>query len=133
MTKGDTEFAYPIGACTVPVINRDFTLKLNNGGNACSYSGPDLRHGQGGDSTPAARDAPLVLDGKAPNTMQGTWAVKAGRVVLAKQPGVDAMGGTIVVGGQGDTTGLSGTRSDQLNDAADVQLLSSDKGGAAWT
>ena len=44
------------------------------------------------------RDTPLVLGGKEPNTMTGAWQVKCGRLTLAKDPGVDAVGGTIVVG-----------------------------------
>src|SRR5262249_33976474 len=36
VTKGNTDFISPIGACIVPVINRNFTLKLNNGGNPCT-------------------------------------------------------------------------------------------------
>ncbi len=77
-------------------------------------------------------NAPLVLDGKAANTMQGTWSVKAGRVVLAKEPGADALGGTIIVGGgTSDQDSLVWNGSDQLDDAASVQLLSSAKGGAA--
>ena len=130
VTKGDTEFAYPIGACTVPVINRDFTLKLDNGGNPCNYSGPISGTGKV-EIYAGGPDAPLTLDGKAPNTMQGTWLVKAGRVVLAKQPGVDALGGTIIVGGQGDHNGLLWNGSNQVNDAAHIQLLSSDKGSAS--
>ena len=51
--------------------------------------------------------------------------------MLAKQPGVDAMGGTIIVGGQADHNALVWNASDQVNDAAHVQLLSSDKGGAS--
>ena len=130
VTKGDTEFAYPIGACTVPVINRDFTLKLNNGGNPCSYSGPISGSGKV-EIYAGGPNAPLTLDGKAPNTMQGTWLVKAGRLVLAKQPGVDAIGGTIIVAGQGDHNGLLWNGSNQVNDAAHIQLLSSDKGSAS--
>jgi hypothetical protein len=64
--------------------------------------------------------------------MTGTWAVKAGQVVLAKEPGADAMGGTIVVGGAGPAA-LAWHGNDQLNDAADVQLLGSEKGGARST
>ena len=49
VTRGDTEFAYPIGACAVPVINRDFTLKLDNGGNPCQLQRANLWLRQGGD------------------------------------------------------------------------------------
>jgi len=130
VTKGDTEFAYPIGVCSVPVINRDFSLKLNNGGNPFSYSGPISGSGNvkiyaGG------RNAPLTFDGKAPNTMRGTWLVETGRLVLAKPPGVDALGGTIIVSGRGNHNDLLWNGSNQINDAAHIQLLSTDKGGSS--
>ena len=127
VTKGDTEFAYPIGACAVPVINRDFTLKLDNGGNPCSYSGPISGSGKV-EIYAKGQDAPLTLAGEASNTMQGTWLVKAGRLVLAKRPGLDALGGTILVAADGDLFWKAGN---QINDAAQVQLLGSDKGGAS--
>ena len=60
--------------------------------------------------------------------MQGTWLVKAGRLVLAKRPDVDALGGTILVAGDGD---LLWNVSNQINDAAQIQLLGSDKGAQA--
>ena len=91
--------------CSVPVINRDFTLTLNNGGIAPSaYSGPISGSGKV-EINADGQNAFLTLDGKEPNTMQGTWLVKAGRLVLAKQPGVDAIGGTIILSGQGENTG----------------------------
>ncbi len=127
VTKGATEFTYPIGACAVPVINRDFTLKLNNGGNPCSYSGSFSGSGKV-EIYAGGQNAPLTFDGKTPNTMQGTWFVKAGRLVLTKQPGVDALGSTIIVSGQAD---LLWNGSDQVNDAAHLQLLSSDKGSSS--
>jgi hexosaminidase len=129
-TKGDTEFSSPIGACTVPVINRDFTLKLNSGGRPCSYSGSISGSGTV-EIYAGGPNAPLVLDGKSANTMQGTWLVNAGRLVLAKQPGVDAIGGTIIVAGQGDHDGLLWNASNQVNDAAHIQLRSSDKGSSS--
>jgi hexosaminidase len=129
-TSGDTEFAYPIGTCAAPVINQGHTLKLNNGGNPFGYSGPITGSGKveivaGGDN------APLVLDGKAANTMQGTWSIKAGRVVLAKESGADAMGGTIVVGGPGARSSLVWNGNNQVHDAAEIQLLNTDKGTAS--
>jgi hypothetical protein len=51
-------------------------------------------------------------------------------MTLAKDAGVDAAGGTIIVGGQGDNDCLYWANSDQLNDAAVVELLDSHKGGA---
>jgi hypothetical protein len=130
VTRGDTEFAYPIGVCSVPVINRDFTLKLNNGGNPCSYSGPFSGSGTV-EIYAGGKNAPLTFDGTDPNTMQGTWLVKAGRVVLAKQPGTDALGGTIIVAGQGNQNELFWNGNNQVNDAAHIQLLSSDKGSSS--
>jgi hexosaminidase len=130
VTKGDTEFTSPIGACTVPVINRDYTLKINTGGNPCNYSGPISGSGKV-EVYAGGANAPLVLDGKAPNTMQGTWLVNAGRLVLAKQPGVDALGGTIIVSGKGDQNGLLWNAGNQVNDVAHIQLLSSDKGDSS--
>jgi autotransporter-associated beta strand protein len=124
VTKADTEFVSPIGTCAVPVINRDFTLKLDNGKNACDYSGPIS--GSGKVEIYAGQRAPLTLGGTAANTMRGAWAVKAGRVVLAKPPGTDALGGTITVGGRGHA-GLTWSASDQINDSAHVELLPSDK------
>jgi hexosaminidase len=120
--KGDTEFGYPIGTCTFPVINRDFTLKLNNGGNPFNFTGPIT--GSGTVEVHAGSvNAPLVLDGKVANTMTGTWSIQAGHVVLAKEPGVDAMGSTIIVsGGANDHNALIWNANNQLNDTAQVQL-----------
>lgn len=129
-TKGDTEFAYPIGACAAPVINQGFKLRLNNGGNAFSYSGPISGSGKV-EIYAGGQNAPLVLDGNAANTMQGSWSIKAGTVVLAKSPGVDAMAGTIVVGGQSDLDALVWNGGNQINDAATLRLLSSNRGGAS--
>jgi hexosaminidase len=133
--KGDTTFHGSSAACLNPVINRGFTLAFNSGGgNAGGYNGPISGTGtvqifQGG-SAGGFRDSPLVLGGKEPNTMTGTWQVKCGRLTLAKVPGTDAAGGTIIVGGQGDNDCLCWANNDQLNDASSVELLDSPKGGA---
>jgi hypothetical protein len=127
VTVGDTEFCYPVGDCTVPLINRDFTVKLTTGGNPCDYSGAISGSGKV-EIYAGGQNAPLTLSGKAPNTMQGTWLIKTGQLVLAKQPGVDALGGTIIVGGQGDQNGLIWNNSNQINHAAHIQLLRSEKG-----
>lgn len=125
--KEDTAFTYPIGACLVPVINRGFTLTLNNGGNAYSYGGPISGTGNV-ELYAGGEQAPLVLDGKASNTLRGTWLVKSGRVVLGKEPGADALGGTIIVEGQDGQEVLLWNGSNQIQDEANVQLLSSEKG-----
>jgi hexosaminidase len=130
VTKGDTEFRLPTGACTIPVINRDFTLKLRGDGNPCSYGGPISGSGKV-EVHAGSPQAPLALEGPAPNTMQGTWLIQRGRLVLAKPAGVDAIGGTIIVAGQGEDIGLLWSGSDQVNDTAHIQLLRSDKGGSS--
>jgi hypothetical protein len=129
VTKGDAEFAYPIGTCTSPVINRNFTLKLNNGGNPYNYSGPIS--GSGKVEIHATKNAPLVIDGKTANTMSGTWTIEAGHVVLAKEDGKKAMGGTIILGGTGDQASLILSGSTQLDDASSLQLLASEKSNAS--
>ncbi len=129
-TKGDTEFGDPIGVCTVPVINRDFTLKLNAAGKPATYSGPISGTGTV-EIYAGGREAPLTFDGKTPNTLLGTWLVKTGRVVLGKQPGVAALGGTIIVSGGGADNGLSWSASNQLDADAHVELRSSDKGSSS--
>jgi hexosaminidase len=128
-TKGDTEFAPPIGACAVPVVNRDHTLRLNTGGKPCSYSGPISGSGKvvidaGGP------DAPLVLDGTAANTMRGTWLVNSGLVVLAKKPGAEAVAGTVVVAGRGKHNGLVWNGGDQVKGAS-VELRGPDQASAS--
>jgi hexosaminidase len=124
--RGDTEFTYPIGACAMPVINRGFTLKLNNGGNAYSYSGPISGKGsvelQG-----AGPQAPLLLDGSLPNTLDGNWQV-FGSVTLAKTPGVAALGGSIIVGGKSDHDAINWNASDQIDDKAQIKVLRSSAG-----
>ena len=102
-------------------------MKLNNGRNPFSFSGPIIGSGKV-EIQAGGPHAPLVLDGKTPNTMQGTWSIKTGSVVLAKQAGIDAMSGAIIVGGNSD---LMWQGSNQLGDSATVQLLGSDKSGAS--
>jgi len=116
VTRGDTAFASPTGACSVPVNLRDFTLKLDNGGKPFRYGG--LISGSG---TVAIR-GPLTLDGEAANTLRGTWRVEAGSLVLAKPAGVDAVGGKVVVAGRGE---LHWNGGDQVHDAAHVEVIGS--------
>jgi len=135
LLKGDTTFQATSAACLNPVINQGFTLTFNSGGgNAMGYNGPLSGTGTvqvcQGAADGGFRDSPLVLAGKEPNTIKGSWQVKAGRLTLAKDPGVDAAGGTIVVGGQGDNDCLYWANSDQLADTSAVELLDSPKGGA---
>lgn len=133
--KGDTTFAYPMNNCPIPAINKGYTLVLDSGGgNPCNYTGSitgtgkvELRMGTRGGRF---RDASLVLSGKEPNTMEGTWLVKSGLLMLAKEAGVQALGGKIVIGGQGDNDGLFWNNDNQVADSASISLLNSAKGGA---
>jgi hypothetical protein len=81
----------------------------------------------GGATHDKSRELPLVLGGSESNTMTGTWLVKSGRLTLAKDAGVAAAAGTITVDGQAC---LAWTNSDQLDDAAAVELLGTQQGGA---
>jgi hexosaminidase len=129
VTGGDTEFVCPAGACSVPVINRGFTLKFNSGGHPCSYGGRVSGSGIVEFSAPGDR-ASLTLDGPAPNTMRGTWLIKAGRLVLAKPPGVAALGSTVVLAGAGHAD-LLWNGNNQVTEDTHIRLLSSDKGGSS--
>jgi hexosaminidase len=132
--KGDAAFTPPMNNCDVPVINKGFTLALHAGAGPSSYSGPISGtgtveiHAQGQGATNGT--AALVLSGKAPNTIKGTWRVKAGRLVLAKEAGVPAIGGTIVVGGQSDKDGLVWNNDRQIGAPASIRLLNFAQGGA---
>jgi hypothetical protein len=108
-------------------MNRGFTLTFQGGG---SYRG--RLSGTGtvaieGDQRP---EAALVLGGKEANTIKGAWQVKAGRLVLAREPGTVVLGGTITVGGGGDSAGLVWNNNSQVEPSARLRVLKSAKGGA---
>ncbi|MBM4070413.1 MAG: hypothetical protein FJ271_15875 [Planctomycetes bacterium] len=133
--KGDTSFTHPLNDCPTPVINKGFTLALNSGGgNPSSYSGPISGAGKVeihmGPHGGPFKDSPLVLNGKASNTIKGSWFIKTGRLVLAKETGAQALGGEIIVGGQGDNDGIVWNNSDQVADSASIRLRNSARGGA---
>src|SRR4029079_14170084 len=81
--KADTTFAQPLNDCPIPTINKGFTLVLDTGRAAGSYSAAisgtgtlEIRtNGASGKGKGA-----LVPNGSAPNTLKGTWRVKSGRV-----------------------------------------------------
>jgi hypothetical protein len=124
--RGDTDFAHPIGACGTPVINRGFTLWMDNGGQAFSYGGPISGKGhielRGG-----GVQAPLVLDGALPNTMDGTWQV-FGHVLLNKSAGVAALGGSITVGAPAGENAIAWNADDQIDDTAQIDVPASSNG-----
>jgi hexosaminidase len=130
LLTGDADFLCPGGACTAPVVNRGFTLRLKGPRNPCAYNGPISGPGTV-EVEAGGPNAPLTLDGPAPNTLRGTWLVRAGRLVLAKPPGIDALGGTIIVTAGAGHNDLLWNGSDQVNDAAHVELRGSDAGGAS--
>jgi hexosaminidase len=129
-TTGDTEFRDLGGSCAVPVIDRGFTLKLRTGGKPCAYGGPISGSGTV-EIEAGGPEVPLTLDGKAPNTLKGTWLVKSGRVVLAKPHGVAALGGTIVVAGDAPGSGLTWGADRQFGTGARVELRRSEKGSSS--
>jgi len=136
LLTGNTTFYWVSAANLNRVINQGFTLTFNSGGgNQSGYNGPITGTGTvqiyQGPYYNGFRNTPMIFAGSDPNTMTGTWQVKAGRLTLAKDPGVDAVCGTIIVGGQGDNDCLYWANNDQVNDAATVQLLDSANGGAS--
>jgi hexosaminidase len=132
--RGDATFAPPMNDCDVPVINKGFTLSLRGGAGPCSYRGPISGmgkveiHPEGRPGTQS--NATFTLSGKAPNTIEGAWLVSGGRLVLAKEAGVPALGGTITVGGRSDRDGLVWNNARQIGAPASIQLLNSARGGA---
>jgi hexosaminidase len=129
VVRGDTTFALPANDCATPVINHGFRLTLNGGGHGCRYGGSITGTGDV-EINAGSGEAAIVLTGKAPNTIKGTWRVKAGRLVLAKEPGVRAVGGTIVVGGAGASGGIIWNNHHQVDSAASIRLLNSPSGAA---
>jgi hexosaminidase len=131
---GDATFAPPMNDCAIPVINKGFTLSLSGGASPSHYRGPISGtgkvqiHPEGPPGTNG--DATLTLSGKAPNTMKGEWLVKGGRLVLAKESGVPAIGGSITVGGRSEQDGLVWNNNRQVEAPASIRLLSSPNGGA---
>ena len=129
LLKADTTFTGPMIDCPIPVINPGFTWSLKiPPGNSSSYSGPirgtgkvEVRHGL---------NASLALNGKEPNTFQGEWSIRGGRLVLAKEAGVAALGGVIRVGGENDNDGLVWNNHHQIEKSSRLRLLNSSRGGA---
>ena len=80
--NGDSEFASSDRLlCTVPVINRGFTLKLDNGGKPCNYSGPISGSGKVEISAWRATAASRRSTARLRTRYEGTWLVQSGRVV----------------------------------------------------
>jgi hypothetical protein len=121
---GDAEFAYPIADFAAPIINRGYRLTLNNGGNGCSFRGPISGTGTV-EIHAGGPDTPLRLEGKSANTMQGTWAIKSGSVVLSKEQGAEALGGRVVVGGGKAPASLIWNGNNQVAKDARMQMLAS--------
>jgi hexosaminidase len=128
--RGDTTFAQPLNDCAVPVINQGFTLMLAGGGNPGSYRGPISGTGQvatrvGASDRSRPQDAAITLAGKEPNTFEGTWSILSGRLVLDKEPRVQAIGGTIVVGGPDAIAGIVWNHPHQVQKSANIRVAKS--------
>ena len=134
---GDTRIAYPSAGGDFDVLTNGFTLTLDSGdGNPFAYSGSISGTGNVeffmGPTHTGYRDAPLRLAGSKPNTTSGKFLVRKGRVQLEKPPGVDAVSGDAVVGGQGFNDCLFWAHSHQVKDTASVTLLDAGNSGAAY-
>src|SRR5262249_33590715 len=132
-----TKIGYPASGCNLDVVTNGFTLTLDSGnGNAFSFTGTISGTGDVvflmGPSHTGFRDAPLVLGGDKPNTTTGKFFVKKGRVQLEKPPGVDAISGDVIVGGQGFNDCLFWKQSKQLKDSVHITLLDAGDRGAAY-
>jgi len=133
--QADTTIKGANASCLSPLINKGFNLAFDCTGRGGSYSGPISGTGtviiSQGDPTGSPSNKQFVLEGNEPNTLKGAWQIKSGNLALGKAPGVDALGGTITVGGGSINDSMSWNNSDQVNDAATVELLDSSNGGAA--
>ena len=132
---GDTILHGANPSCLNPLVNKGSVLVFDSGGgNPGGYNGPISGTGTvrflQGPADGKFRDSPFTLGGKEPNTMTGTWQVQAGRLILAKDSGVTAAGGTLIVGGQGDNDSICWSNNHQLAPTSTVELLDSPKGGA---
>ena len=127
---GDAELAYPIGDFTAPIINRGFRLTLNNGSHSCSLGGPISGSGMV-EIHAGGIDSPLRLEGNNANTMQGTWAIKSGCVVLSKAHGARALAGRIVLGDRNAPASLVWNANNQFSGDARLQLVGSDRAAAS--
>jgi hypothetical protein len=116
LLKGDAIFAASTGA--TPIINQGFKLTLKNAG---TYVGPISGEGA------VELDGTITLAGKLPNALKGTWTVKNGQLVLAKESGVQAVGGSVTIHGGAS---IVWNNRNQLGPNANVKMLDSAKGGA---
>ena len=123
-----------IGQCGVNFVDQGHVLTLGTGGGNASalmgvLSGSGTVEFQAGAHDGGFRDSPLTLAGKQPNTFEGIYLVKQGRVALGKRDGIAALAGRIIVGGQGPNDGLFWSADNQIDDQASVELLDSPAGG----
>ena len=133
--QADTTIKGANASCLSPLINKGFNLAFDCAGRGGAYSGPISGAGtviiSQGDPTGNPSTKQFVLEGNEPNTLKGAWQIKSGNLALGKAPGVDALGGTITVGGGSVNDAITWNNNDQVNDAATVELLDSTNGGAA--
>ena len=130
---GDVTFGPGTGDCSIPVVNKGVTLRFQSGGRPINYSGVLSGKGtieflaEGGSKREVG--PPIVLAGTEPNTFEGKYLVKQGVVLLQKPAGVDAMRGTLVVGGKSKDDVVGWQASNQLADSTSVELIEAPDGG----
>ena len=134
---GDTTFGYCTGDTAIPIVNNGHKLTFDSGGgNPFRYAG--VLSGTGevffrmGPGMTGYKDAPMRLGGSDPNTLQGRFHVKMGRVQLEKPDGVVAISGDVTVGGQGFNDCLFWKHDEQIADSAAIVLIESPNAGAAY-
>jgi hexosaminidase len=133
---GDTTFGYITRTCRIPVINNGYRFTIDSGnGNDLNYAGQlsgtgtvEFFMGPYNSSNPYFINNPLRISGTEANTMAGTFNVKKGQVQLEKSPGLNAVSGNLVVGGQGSNDCIYLKADEQIIDSADVILLNSPSG-----
>ena len=134
---GDVRFPYPMSSTAIDMVNNGHRLALDSGdGNGFAYlgtiSGKGEIHFYMGPSYTGYRDAPMHIGGDRPNTMQGVFRVRKGRVQLEKPTGVDAISADVVVGGQGFNDCLFWKNSHQVKDTANITLITAGNSGGAY-
>ncbi len=77
----------------------------------------------GGGSTPQTQSAASLLGGTQPTTLSGQFTLKRGTIALAKPDGVDAIAGTLVIGGGSNQATVRLDASHQIADDAALRLV----------
>lgn len=119
------------GSFTVPIDTNGFIFYADSGGGNSGHvaSGPlsgdgalHFRHGPHANA--GTWNVNYTVGGSEPNTYTGGTWIRRGQIRLAKSSGVDAFPkGTVTLGSSNETARLVWGASDQINDLADVIVL----------